>query len=113
MAKAKKFIFPGITLIISLYISVLFAIGIIFGYLATRIFLKRVIEKGILKPIILSFGKWKLHLHHWIIGGLILFPILLGGWFQFLPKFFLGMIGGLVFHDIYSDREWYKIILRR
>ena len=113
MPKAKKFIIPGTALLISLYISVLFAVGIVLGYIATRIFHKKITEKGRLKPIVLDFGKWKFHLHHWVMGGLILLPIWLGGWFQFLPNFFLGMLGGLVFHDIYSDKHWYKIITRK
>jgi hypothetical protein len=113
MAKAKKFIFPGITLIISLYISALFAVGIISGYICTILFHKKLTQKGRLKPIVLRFGKWKFHLHHWVMGGLALFSLWLGGGFPLLPEFCLGMLGGLVFHDIYSDREWYKIISRK
>jgi len=110
MAKVKKFIFPGTTLLISLYISGLFALGIIFGYFWTYLFHKKLTEKGRLKPIILNFGKFKLHLHHWLMGVSVLILFWVAGWFPFVPKFCLGALGGLVFHDIYLDKKWYKII---
>jgi len=113
MAKVKKIIFPGTTLIISLYISILFAFGIIFGYITTLIFHKKITEKGKLKPIILKIGKWQIHLHHWIMGVSVILAFWFAGWFPYVPKFCLGALGGLAFHDIYSDRQWYKVILRR
>ena len=112
MRKIKKFIFPGTAIIISFYISALFAVGIVIGYIGTIVFHKKIVEKERLKPVIIRIGKWKFHLHHWVMGGLIFLPILLGGWLQFFPRFLLGMLGGLVFHDIYSDRKWYKVITR-
>ena len=112
MAKVKKFIFPGTTLLISLYISGLFAVGIVFGYFCTLIFHKKVTEKEIVKPIFLNFGKWKIHFHHWIIGGVSLLVIWLGGWMSIAPRIFLGLIGGMVVHDFYSDRHWYKIVVK-
>jgi len=113
MKRAKKFVFSGTALLISLYISTLFTIGIVFGYIATGLFHKKIVEKGRLKPIILSFGKWRFHLHHWLMGGLILLSIWFGGWFPSLPRFCLGLVGGLIFHDIYLDRNWYKIISKK
>lgn len=114
MAKVKKFIFPGTTLLISLYISGLFALGIIFGYFWTYVFHKKLTEKGRLKPIVLGFGKkWRFHLHHWMMGATVILLFWLSGVFPFVPKFFLGTLGGLVVHDIYLDREWYKIISRK
>jgi hypothetical protein len=113
MTKAKKIIFPGTALLVSLYISGLFALGIIFGYIVTVLFHKKIVEKGRVKPIFLNFGRWKIHLHHWLMGASVLLLLWIGGAFSFLPKFWVGMIGGLVFHDIYSDREWYKIVSRK
>ena len=113
MKKVKKFIFPGTTLLVSLYISVLFTFGIIFGYITTLLFHKKIVERGKLKPIFLKIGKWEIHLHHWLMGALAIFVFWVVGWFPYLPKFCLGALGGLVFHDIYSDREWYKIILKK
>ena len=113
MKKVKKFVFPSTALIVSLYISGLFALGIIFGYFCTILFHKKIVAKGMLRPIIFNLGKWRFHLHHWLMGGLILLSIWLSGYMPFLPKFCWGMAGGLIFHDIYSDREWFKIIERK
>ena len=114
MAKQiKKFIFPGGVLIISsYYISILFAAGIIFGYLGTTIFHKKFIETGRIGLIIFNLGNWKIHLHHWILGGLIVFSIYLANLISVLPLIYLGGLGGLIFHDLYTDKEWYKVVYK-
>lgn len=111
--KIKKFIFPGATLIISsYYISILFAMGIIFGYLGTKLFHKKLVDTGKVGLIIFNLGKWKIHLHHWILGGLTIFFIYLTNLLFSLPIICLGFLGGLIFHDIYTDKKWYKIIYK-
>ena len=112
MPKVKK-ILPGAALIISFYFSVLFALGLIIGYFGTKHFHKKVVEKGKLKPIFFNFGKWEFHFHHWVMGVLVLFLIWTGGWLSFFPKFFLGGTLGIIFHDLYFDRKWYRVISRK
>jgi len=109
--KVRKFIFPGMALIASFYASILFAIGGIIGYLATTLFHKRIKKKkGEVRGINLSFWKWNIHFHHWIMGGLaILFTYL----FSSLSIFWIGIFGGLIFHDIHTDKIWYKVISRK
>ena len=111
--KIKKFIFPGATLIISsYYISILFAMGIIFGYLGTKLFHKKLVDTGKVGLIIFNLGKWKIHLHHWILGGLTIFFIYLTNLLFSLPIICLGFLGGLIFHDIYTDKNWYRVIYK-
>ena len=108
-----KKILPGVTFIISLYFSFLFALGLIIGYLGFDHFHKKALEKGNSRAIFLNFGKWQIHFHHWLVGILVFLLIWIAGWLHIFPKFCLGAIWGLVFHDIYLDREWYKVILRK
>ena len=85
------------------------------GYLATKIFYDKFIASGKIgaSKIFLNFKKWQIHLHHWLIGALIIVAIGLAGWLIILPKFFLGLVCGLSLHDIYFDKKWYKVILKR
>ncbi len=109
--KIRKIIFPGTTLIISFYLSILFTIGIIAGYLGTTLFHRRIRKKrGKVKGISLPFRKWEIHLHHWILGSL---GIIITYFFSSLSIFWLGVFGGLVFHDIYTDKKWYRVIYRK
>ncbi|MCD6270202.1 hypothetical protein J7J23_00275 [bacterium] len=113
MSKAKKIVFPSTTLALSFYISVLFGIGTILGYLITNLFCKKFLETGKLKPIIFGPGGLKIHLHHWLSGSLIFFIIYLSGYMCFVPKILLGALGGMVAHDLYLDKEWYKVIIKK
>ncbi len=111
MKKIKKFIFPGAALIISSYVSVLFTIGGVAGYLGTTLLHRKIREKrGEVKGINLPFRKWKIHLHHWILGGL---GVIITYFFLPLSIFWIGIFGGLVFHDIYTDKKWYRVVYRK
>lgn len=104
---------PTTTLIISGYISLLFALGIIIGYLGTYLFDKKITKKERLRPVNIKLGRWKIHFHHWLMGGVGLFLLLVFGVLHLLPRIFLGIAAGLMFHDFYSDKDWYKVILKR
>lgn len=110
--KVKKIILPGTALIVSSYVSILFAIGIIIGYLGTNLFQNKFVKTGKLKLIILTLGKWKIHFHHWIIGSLIILIAYIMNFLSSLPIFCLGIVGGLIFHDFYTDKTWYKIVYK-
>ncbi len=113
MPKVKK-ILPGVTVLISLYFSILFAVGLIIGYFITKYFYNGIVEKERLKmkPIFFNFGKRQIHLHHWLIGALVFLLIWIFGWLASLPIFFVGALFGLILHDLYFDKDWYKVILR-
>jgi len=108
--KMKKFIFPGTTLIASLYFSVLFGIGIIVGYLGTDIFYKKFVKTGKINHLIFNFGRWEVHFHHWLMGTIGFF---VAYFFSSLSIFWIGFFGGLIFHDIYFDRKWYRVIYKK
>ena len=109
--RKKKFVSVAI-LAAAAYASVLFTAGMVAGYLGMRFFYKKYIEKGPIKYIYLSFKGWKLHLHHWIFGVLVVVFLLLGGWKSELPNFLWGLIAGLIVHDIYDFNDWYRVLAR-
>ncbi len=111
--KLKKLFLPGLTFFSSLYVSILFSAGLIAGYLATKVFHDKLIVSGKIKSVFLPLGKWRIHLHHWIMGLLVIIILIIGGWLSVIPKFCLGMVCGLSLHDLYFDKEWYKIFLKK
>lgn len=111
--KVKKIIFPATTIAAFSYFSLLFGIGLILGYLVTKFFCDKFIETGKIKLVFIKFKKWEIHLHHWIMGALILGIFIFNGWLPLLPKVFIGAIVGVALHDFHIDREWYKIISKR
>jgi len=103
---------PAIALMISFHYSALFAIGMLIGYLASKLFAKYFLEKGRVECIYIDWGKnWKIHVHHWILGVLILIIVGIIDYF-YLPRFFSGMIVGLIAHDIYDYNDWYRVVIR-
>ncbi|MBU2635092.1 hypothetical protein KJ841_01295, partial [Patescibacteria group bacterium] len=111
--KIKKFIFPSAALIASFYASVIFAIGVIIGYIGINLFCKKLVHTGKIKRVVLDYGNYNIYFHHWIIG---LFILLVGFISQIIytaPIFWIGCVGGLIFHDIYTDKKWYKVIHRK
>jgi len=116
MSKLKKYkvkkVLSGAFLVTSYYFSHLFALGIVLGYLGTRFIYRRYFEDTKVNSIFLIFKKWKFHLHHWILGIVILFIIGVVD-SLYLPKFFAGVLCGLIIHDIYDFDDWYKVVVKK
>ena len=108
MKKIKKFIFPGAALIASFYASIVFAIGAIVGYIVIEIYCKKLLKTGKVRMLIFNLKGWEIHLHHWVLGVLVIFGAYILNILYSLPVIFLGTIGGLIFHDIYTDKKWRK-----
>jgi len=108
--KFKKFIFPGTTLIVSIYISALFAAGVAIGYISTIFFDKKFLKTGRVNSLVFDLGKWKIHFHHWLLAS---FAILITYFFSSLSIFWIGIFGGLAFHDFYTDKKWYRVVYRK
>ena len=110
--KKKKLVSTAV-LATSIYSSILFTSGLILGYLGARYIYKRYLENNPLKEIYIDFRGWKIHLHHWIIFTLILFYLFLGGWQFESHKIFLGILCGIIVHDIYDFNNWHQVVLRK
>jgi len=111
--KIKKIILPTTAAVVSSYFSVLFGLGLFMGYLGTKSFHDRFVLSGRINMIFLDFGKWQIHLHHWLMGALAIGFIALAGWLAVFPNICLGMLCGLSLHDFHYDRDWYKVVLRK
>jgi hypothetical protein len=112
--KIKKAIFPGLTLIVSFYyVSIIFVVGIILGYLGTDFFKKKFLDTGKIKLIILRLGDYRIHVHHWILGGMAISFVAYVNLVYSLPIVVLGGLGGLIVHDFYTDKEWYRVIYKK
>ena len=61
--------------------------------------------------VFLDFGKWKIHVHHWAVG-LVLLAIVWVIDHYYLPTFFAGAICGIIIQDIYDYNDWHKVIVK-
>lgn len=103
--KIKKLALPGLAILGSVFYSGTFAIGAALAYFITEIICKKLIHTGKLKLLIFDYKRWQIHLHHWAIAILIIIGIYLSNSIS-LSIFWTGVLMGLVFHDIYTDKKW-------
>ena len=110
---AKKTIVLTSLGIISFF-SLFFSIGLVIGYITGNYFSKKILEgKTRLKPLIFHIKSWKIHLHHWFLSVMTVLSVVVLGYFTHFPEIIYGVLGGLIFQDIYWDRKWYKILSKR
>lgn len=105
----KKKIFTFLTF--SLVPSSTF-IGGIFGYYLCKLLAgKKPGEQGIIKSLIFTFHKWKIHLHHWFLATLFLFFSVYFDFLALFSQFFIGFLTGIIFQG-FTYPDWYKIVTR-
>jgi hypothetical protein len=109
--KVKK-ILPAVVLASSYYYSIWLTIGLVIGYFGCKTFYKLFVENGKVDLIYLDFGKWQMHVHHWIMGVIVLAVVWVVDYF-YLPTFFVGVVCGIIAHDIYDFNDWHKIIVKK
>jgi hypothetical protein len=103
-SSAVRMFLPAIVLMASFYYSFLLALGLALGYLGSKVFSKYFLENGKVDAIYINCGKWKIHMHHWILGAMILAVVWVIDYF-YLPRFFLGAVCGIIAHDIYDYND--------
>ena len=109
----KKKVISAAFLATSIYASVLFAGGLILGYLLTKLFYERYISDDPSKMMYVKVKGRDIHLHHWISGAAILLLFITFG-IQFgNHKIFLGVLCGFIAHDIYDFNDWTKIVTKK
>ena len=104
---------------------VLLSTGIILGYLSfiawsvgfllvKYLGSKTVGEPSKVRSYFIPLGKYKIHLHHWLLSScvIIVFVVFKGAYV--LPSnLFYGFFGAIVFHGIYCYSDWYRVLILR
>lgn len=86
--------------------------GTLFGYFITKFFSgKQTGCPGKIKSVAFNVGDYRLHLHHWLLGLMVL---IFAAWHQFLPfpHFSFGFLGGLIFQGIFCYSDWRRIFIK-
>jgi len=110
-SRVKKFL-PAIVLASTFYYSFLITVGMLLGYLGTKLYCNFFnIDENSDRRIFIDCGKWKIHFHHWIMGALVLLIVWIVDYF-YLPRFFVGVVGGVIAHDIYDFNDWHQVIVK-
>jgi len=104
---------------------VLLSTGIILGYLSfiawsvgfllsRQLGSKTVGEPGKMRSYFIPLGKYKIHLHHWLLSsGVIIAFVVFKGTYVLPSDLFYGFFGAIVFHGIYYYSDWYKVLIPR
>lgn len=109
--RSLKGIIPGITIAV---VSLQLFWGIIIGYIISKIMAgKETGQSGILKSITFQVGSYKLHLHHWLLGLIVLVVALVGNFYVVSPNFFYGVLGGCILQGIVCYKDWTKILIKQ
>ncbi len=111
-SKIKRVVLPAVVLGTSVYYSFAFTGGIVLGYLLSKAFCNVFWKTGKIESVFLDFGKWELHLHHWIMGLLFLALVWVIDFF-YLPAFFAGVVVGVILQDIYDYNDWHQVIIKK
>ena len=104
---------------------VLLSAGIVLGYLsfvacAVGFLLvgyfggKTTGRPGRMRSRFIPLGKYKIHLHHWLLSSLAIIIFALFRGVRILPSdLFYGFFGAIVFHGIYCYSDWYRVLIPR
>ncbi len=68
---------------------------------------------GKLNPVILGIGNFKFHIHHWIMGFVMLIVTLLYEISPLANQLFYGFLGGVIFQGISDYSDWHRIFFKK
>ncbi|MBU0757126.1 MAG: hypothetical protein KKF44_03605 [Nanoarchaeota archaeon] len=91
--------------------------GTILGYITASVFAgQKTGEKGVIGALIVHYHKLKIHIHHWIIGLLLLVVYISIDLFFFdinptpVDYAVMGFFIGVIFQGVFHYSDWKKII---
>jgi len=107
----EKFLIISILAVIYFW-GIWASFGLIFGYFSFK-YLSGPAEKmrGKIPSIRLPLGKYRLHLHHWLMTIVCLLILKLTGIFD-LNSFLFWVGGGVALQGVLCYSDWYKIIYK-
>ncbi len=75
---------------------------------------KTIGEPSKIRSYFIPLGKYKLHLHHWLLSSCVIIGFVVFEGTYVLPSdLFYGFFGAIVFHGIYCYSDWYKVLIPR
>lgn len=110
-SKVRRYL-PAFVFVATSYYSLLLSTGMIMGYLGSKIFTKLFLDNGKISSVYINCGKYRIHLHHWITGSVLLLSVWVVD-FLYLPMLFVGVLLGIIAHDIYDFNDWHKVIVKK
>lgn len=111
-SRVKVLFLPAVVLATSFHYSLRLMWGIIIGYFLCRLYCQVFVENGLVDHVMIDLGKWKIHLHHWMMGIIVLAVVGIVDYF-YLPALFLGFICGIILQGIYDYSNWHKVIIKK
>jgi hypothetical protein len=88
--------------------------GVMAGYLSA-LFLagKKTGEQGKIKSLAFDLGRYRVHLHHWLLC-ISLIPFAIHYNLSFLSdQFAIGIMGGLAYQGIACYNDWHKVFFKK
>ena len=88
-----------------------FLVSSISAYMITKyLSAKETTQPSKIPSIVLPLGKYRLHLHHWLISSAAMAIVLIQGSWFFPSDLLYGALGGVAFHGVYCYDDWHKIL---
>lgn len=100
----KKNLILGIPLAV---FSIEAYLGMIIGYFAAHFVSPRI------KLNTFQLGKYKLHLHHWLLGLSFLPLVFTYKFFPFSLPFTSGFLGGIIIQGLFCYPDWHKVLIKQ
>jgi len=92
----------------------LFFVGWLLGLLLTKYMAGKTSgNPGRIKSIVIPFGKYKIHFHHWLISSGIIILSLIANIHFLASAISYGVLSGSVFQGIYYYSDWHRILITR
>ena len=80
--------------------------GMVIGYFISNFWSQK------MKSIVFNIGKYKFHLHHWLLALWIL-PLVISYQFTLIPiQLTSGLLGGVIFQGIFCYDDWHRILIK-
>lgn len=88
-----------------------FLVSSISAYMITKyLSAKETAQPSKIPSIVLPLGKYRLHLHHWLISSAAMAIVLIQGSWFFPSDLLYGALGGIAFHGVHCYDDWRKIL---
>ena len=110
----RKLVCSLLLLAAGIILGYLFFVGWLVGLLLTKCASGKTSGKsGRVKSIVIPFGKYKIHFHHWLISSGIIILGLITNVSFLASTISYGVLSGSVFQGIYCYSDWHKILIPR